>query len=224
VPARKGALRLVLFGAPGAGKGTQAAEIRRRAGLPHISTGEMLRQAVQDGSPLGRSVRGIVERGDLVPDALVGAVMEERLSRPDAREGFLLDGFPRTAAQADFLDRLLAARGQALDGVIQLEVPETEILGRLTGRRVCAACGATYHVRFGPPRAEGVCDACGGCLVQRPDDRAEAIEERLRAYRRQTRPLLERYEAKGLLRRVDGRGTPDEVYGRIAAAVAGLAG
>jgi adenylate kinase len=214
----------VLFGAPGVGKGTQAAEIQRRAGLLHISTGDMLRQAMKDGSPLGTRVRDVVERGDLVPDALIGEIMEERLSRPDARAGFLLDGFPRTAAQADLLDRLLAARGQSLDGVINLDVPEGEILERLTGRRVCGACGATYHVRFNRPRVEGVCDACGGALSQRPDDREEAIVERLRAYRRQTRPLVERYGRAGLLRTVDGRGTPDEVYGRITVAVPGLAG
>ena len=223
MPAREGALRLVLFGAPGVGKGTQAAEIRRRAGLPHISTGDMLRQAMKDGSPLGRRVRDVVERGDLVPDALIGEIMEERLSRPDARLGFLLDGFPRTAPQADLLDRVLAARGQRLDGVINLEVPEAEIVERLAGRRVCGSCGATYHVRFNRPRAEGVCDACGGRLVQRPDDREEAIVGRLRAYREQTRPLEERYQKVGLLLTVDGRGTPDEVYGRIVVAVPGLA-
>src|SRR2546422_156904 len=155
-------VRLVLMGAPGVGKGTQAAEITRRVGLPHISTGDLLRAAIRDGSPLGRKVAPIVERGDLVPDALIGEVMEERLARKDAAGGFLLDGFPRTVAQADLLDRILARRGQALDRVISIEVPEPEIIERLVGRRLCGRCGATYHVRFQPPKGEGLCDRCRG--------------------------------------------------------------
>ncbi len=220
-PAFRGGVRLVLLGAPGVGKGTQAVVIRERAGVPHISTGDMLRAAMRDDSPIGRKVSVAVERGELVPDALVDEMMEERLSRPDAHEGFLLDGFPRTVGQADFLDRLLAARGQKLDRVINLVVPEPEIIDRLAGRRVCAICGANFHVRYKRPRTTGVCDECGGPLKQRSDDTQEAIAERLRTYDLQTSPLIARYDRTGVLLTVDGRGKPDEVFGRIAQAIPG---
>jgi len=215
-------VRLVLLGAPGAGKGTQADEIARRSGLPHISTGELLRAAIRDGSPLGRRVAAIVERGELVPDALIGEVMEERLSRKDAERGSVLDGFPRTVAQADLLDRILARRGQTLDRVILIEVGEPEIIERIAGRRSCGRCGAVYHVRYNPPKVEGICDRCGSELRQRPDDAEAVIAERLRAYRELTAPLVERYRKAGLLLPVDGRGRPEEVSGRIAAGVPGL--
>ncbi|PYT16753.1 MAG: adenylate kinase [Acidobacteria bacterium] len=219
---RGGGFRLVLLGAPGVGKGTQAAEITKRVGLAHVSTGDLLRAAIREGSPVGRKVAAIVDRGELVPDDVVGDVMAERLSRADAADGFLLDGFPRTIAQADLLDRLLAERGQTLDRVISIEVPEPEIFDRLTGRRWCARCGAVYHVRYGRPRVEGVCDRCGGELRQRSDDTEGVIRERLRAYREQTAPLIARYQKTGLLLTVDGRGRPDEVFGRIAAGIPGL--
>jgi adenylate kinase len=215
--------RLVLLGAPGVGKGTQAVEISRRTGLPHISTGDLLRAAIRDGSPLGRRVAATVERGELVPDGLVAEVMEERLARPDAAGGFILDGFPRTVAQADLLDRILAKRGQALDRVISIEVPEAEIIDRLAGRRACGQCGATYHVRYSRPKVEGVCDRCGSQLIQRPDDAEAVIAQRLRAYREQTAPLVARYRTAGSLVEIDGRGRPDEVFRRIAAVVTGLA-
>src|SRR5262245_42184405 len=219
---RERGTRLVLLGAPGVGKGTQAAEIAKRVGLAHISTGDLLRAAIRDGSVLGRKVGAIVDRGDLVPDELVGEVMAERLSRPDAADGFLLDGFPRTVAQADLLDRILAQRGQTLDRVVSIEVPEPEIFDRLTGRRSCDRCGAVYHVRYGRPKADGVCDRCGGALRQRSDDTEPVIRERLRAYREQTTPLIARYQKSGLLLTVDGRGSRDEVFGRIAAGIPGL--
>jgi adenylate kinase len=221
--ARRGAgARLVLLGAPGAGKGTQAAEITQRVGLPHISTGDLLRAAIRDGSSLGRRVAAIVERGELVPDGLIAEVMEERLGRPDAADGFLLDGFPRTVAQAELLERILARRGQGLDRVIRLDVPESEIIDRLSGRRSCGHCGAVYHVQHNPPRRDGLCDRCGSELSQRPDDTVPVIAERLKAYREQTAPLVTRYQEAGLLLSVDGRGRPDEVFGRIAAEVPGL--
>lgn len=212
---------LVLFGAPGVGKGTQAQAIRARLGLVHVATGDMLRAAMQAGTPLGLQARAIVERGGLVPDVLVGAMMSERLAQPDVAEGFLLDGFPRTVVQADMLDDLLAGRGRRLDRVINIVVPEPEILERLTGRRMCSQCGASYHVRDLRPRVEGRCDACGGELRQRADDTAAAIAHRLVVYRAETAPLVERYERAGVLLKVDGRGRPDEVTQRILAALPG---
>ncbi|PYS97390.1 MAG: adenylate kinase [Acidobacteria bacterium] len=218
------ARRLALFGAPGVGKGVQAAALRERLGVPHVSTGDMLRAAVKDGSPLGRKVRAILERGGLVPDEVVGDLIRERLGRPDAGDGFVLDGFPRTVPQADLLDRVLAGRGRALDRAINIVVPEPEILDRLTGRRVCPECGATYHVRHNPPRVEGRCDACGGALRQREDDTEPVIAERLRVYQEQTSPLIERYQRRGVLLTVDGRGRPEEVTARIVAALPGQGG
>ncbi|MFQ5876813.1 MAG: adenylate kinase [Acidobacteriota bacterium] len=213
-----GGLRLVIFGAPGAGKGTQAAEIRRRVGLAHVATGDMLRAAIQEGTALGRRVKEIVERGGLVPDDVVGELVRRRLERPDARDGFLLDGFPRTMGQARILDRILAERGAAIDRVLNIVVDEAEILDRLSGRRTCDACGRPFHVRLRPPRTADVCDACGGELRQREDDTQEAISRRLRAYRDQTAPLIESYERRGLLTTIDGKGSPGEVYSRIEAA------
>jgi adenylate kinase len=222
--AARGGLRLVLFGGPGVGKGTQAAEISRRTGVPHISTGDLLRAEVRDGTPFGLQAGAIMERGELVPDALVGEMMGARLARPDARDGFLIDGFPRTVGQADLLDRILETRGLELDRVINVVVPEPEIIDRLTGRRICAACGATFHVRYNRPRVEGVCDACGGALRRREDDTETAIAERLRIYHEQTAPLVARYQKAGLLMTVDGRGRPEQVFERIAAGIPGLRG
>jgi adenylate kinase len=215
-------LRLVLFGAPGVGKGTQAGEIRRRSGIAHISTGDMLRAAVKEGTPAGLRARKIIDRGELVPDELVGDLIEERLSRPDTKGGFILDGFPRTVAQADRLDTILERRADMLDRVINIDLGEREIIARLSGRRTCAECGMIFHVHLNPPRAEGVCDGCGGELHQRTDDTKDAIGQRLRAYRARTAPLLERYGTQGVLLTVDGDGRPDEVYARIAASVPGL--
>ena len=215
-------IRLVLLGAPGVGKGTQAATIAGRVGVPHISTGDLLRTAIREGAPFGRKVAAIVERGELVPDALIGEVVEERLSRKDAARGFVLDGFPRTVAQADLLDRYLSGRGQSLDRVILIEVPEPVIIERLAGRRFCDRCGATYHARYSPPKVDGICDRCGAELRQRPDDVEAVIAERLKAYRDQTAPLVTRYRNAGLLVPIDGMGRPEEVFGRIAAGVPGL--
>jgi len=216
-------LRLVLFGAPGVGKGTQAVEIRKRSGIVHISTGDMLRAAIREGTPAGLKARAIVEQGGLVPDEIVGDLIEERMDRPDTQAGFLLDGFPRTVRQADRLDTILEGRGQVLDRVINIDVPEEEIVARLTGRRTCGACGKTFHLRFSPPRQGGICDGCGSVLVQRADDTEKAIEQRLGTYAAETAPLLDRYGNAGVLLKVDGTGRPEDVYARIAAALPGLA-
>lgn len=218
---RAGGWRLVLFGAPGVGKGTQSQAIRARLGLVHVATGDMLRAAMQAGASLGLQARAIVDRGGLVPDAMVGAMMSDRLSQPDVADGFLLDGFPRTAVQADLLDGLLGGRGQRLDRVINIVVPEPEILDRLTGRRICSGCGASYHGRDLRPRVEGKCDGCGGVLRQRADDTTEAIAHRLRVYQVETAPLVARYERVGVLMTVDGRGRPEEVTERILAGLPG---
>jgi len=175
----------------------------------------MLRAAIRDRTPLGLRAKSVVERGELVPDTLISAMMGERLQAEDVGGGFILDGFPRTIAQAEFLDRTLADQGRTLDGVVNLAVPEVEIAERLTGRRVCSRCRENFHVRFKPPREAGVCDTCGGPLSQRADDVLEVIQARLRVYAEQTAPLLEHYRNLGLLADVDGRGSQDEVSDRI---------
>src|SRR5262245_2944289 len=215
-------VRLVFFGAPGVGKGTQAALLQERLGLPHVSTGDMLRAAIREGTPEGRQARAIVERGQLVPDTLISALVGARLAREDVGDGFILDGYPRTVGQAEHLEKVLEASGRALDAVINIAVPEGEIVERLGGRRACPSCGASFHLRFHPPMVEGRCDACGGRLERRADDADEVIRGRLEVYARQTAPVLEYYRRRGLLRDVDGVGRPEEVAGRIAALVAAL--
>ncbi|BCV23124.1 adenylate kinase [Moorella sp. Hama-1] len=197
-------MRLVLLGPPGAGKGTQAAAISQRLAIPHISTGDMFRAAIREGTPLGRRAEAYLKEGGLVPDEVTVGLVQERLEQPDCRAGFLLDGFPRTVAQAEALDAWLAGRGEKLDAVIDIEVPRDDLLERLTGRRVCPRCGATYHVRYNPPAAAGKCDACGGELIQRADDTEETVSKRLDVYTRQTSPLIAYYRQRGLLREIDG--------------------
>jgi len=208
-------LRLILLGPPGAGKGTQAAAIRDRFGIPHVSTGDMLREAVAAGTALGEKVKGIMAAGRLVPDETVGEVVAERLARPDARKGFLLDGFPRTLRQAEILDTVLKTRSEGLDAVLEIALNDEDVVKRLSGRRTCAACGAPCHVAYAPPKVAGVCDACGGELRQRDDDTEGVIRNRLSVYHQQTSPLTAHYGARGLLRKVDGSGPVDEVKGRI---------
>jgi adenylate kinase len=215
-------VRLLMFGAPGVGKGTQAAVLGPRLGVPHLATGEMLRAAIRGGTPEGLQARAIVERGELVPDALISALVGARLERSDMQDGFILDGFPRTVGQAEYLDRALAASGRSVDAVVNITVPEREIVARLSGRRVCPSCGATYHVAFHPPATADVCDACGGPLERRADDAEEVVRGRLEVYVRQTAPVLEHYRGAGLLHEVDGVGRPDDVTGRIEAVLAGL--
>ncbi|NOY46535.1 MAG: adenylate kinase [Deltaproteobacteria bacterium] len=208
-------MRLILLGPPGAGKGTQAKRLIERYGIPQISTGDILRAAVRDGTDLGKKAKEYMDAGKLVPDEVVIGIIEERLQEADCAKGFILDGFPRTVAQADALNRVLANLGQAIDHVVSIEVPDEELVERLTGRRTCRGCGAMYHVKFSPPKAEGVCDKCGGELYQRDDDREETIRARLKVYHDQTAPLVEYYEKAGLLRRIPGQGSVDEIYARI---------
>ncbi len=204
-------MRLIFLGPPGAGKGTQAKALAQEWGVPQIATGEMLREAVKAGTPLGREAGRIMESGALVPDEVMVGLIAERLRQPDAARGFILDGFPRTIAQAEALARLLKDAGQALDAVIFFDVSEEELLRRLTGRRVCRQCQTTYHLVSAPPQKPGVCDRCGGELYQREDDRAETVRRRLEVFARQTTPLLDYYRQRNLLTTVAGEGPIDSI-------------
>jgi len=219
-------LRTVFFGAPGAGKGTQAGAVCERYGVPHVSTGDIFRAAMKDGSELGGRVKSYVESGRLVPDELTVAVVARRLAQADCAAGFLLDGFPRTVAQAEMLEKLLRERGLKLDAVVSLAADEDTLVERLTGRRMCTnkACGANYHVKFMPPKRENVCDKCGSALYQRPDDTEETIRGRLAVFREQTQPLIEWYRNRGVLREVDGAADVERVRAEIAAVLGEAAG
>lgn len=208
-------MRIVLLGPPGAGKGTQAQTLYQTFGIPHISTGDLLRQAVREETALGKQARSYMDKGELVPDDLVTAMVAERLQQADCAPGFLLDGFPRTIAQADALAAELARSGRKLDGVVSLMVARADLVERLSGRRVCRECGAMYHERFEPPKKAGVCDRCQGALYQRSDDNAETVNSRLSVYERSTAPLLAYYRDRSLLYEIDGNGTPEEVSQRI---------
>jgi adenylate kinase len=205
-------MRLILLGPPGSGKGTQAKLLVERFGIPQISTGDMLREAVKAGTPLGEEARRYMERGALVPDAVVTGLVRERLLQPDCRHGYILDGFPRTLAQAEALRMILGELGTTLDRVMSLEVPTEELVARIAGRRTCRTCGAMYHVRFSPSRDEGRCDVCGGETVQRDDDKEETVRRRLEVYAEQTAPLVRFYAGEGLLRRVQGTGAAAEIF------------
>jgi len=211
-----GQLNLVLLGAPGSGKGTQAERIAPAFGLPHISTGEILRAAVTAGTELGSTAKRYMDAGDLLPDQVVVGIIRERLAQPDAARGFMLDGFPRTLEQAGELDDMLEQAGRAITVVLLIDVPEEELVQRLAGRRACRDCGRGYNVVFDPPKTEGVCDACGGELFQRDDDNEETVRNRLEVYARQTEPLIGYYRDKGVLESVYGGGrTPHQVFGDV---------
>jgi adenylate kinase len=214
-------MRIALMGPPGAGKGTQAKLLEQAYQIPQISTGDILRAAVKQETPRGRQAKAYMDKGELVPDQLVTDIVEERLAGEDCRQGFVLDGFPRTIAQAEALAQGLARQGKLLDVVVNVEVPREELVRRLSGRWVCRECGAMYHKIFSPPAHEGVCDKCQGMLYQRSDDQEETVAARLQVYARATAPLLAYYRQRGLLHEVQGTGSQEEVFARI---VAGLRG
>jgi adenylate kinase len=216
---RRDAMNLILLGPPGAGKGTQAKMMVKQYGIPQISTGDMLREAVREGSPMGTKAKGYMDSGSLVPDDVVIGIVGERVAQPDCERGFLLDGFPRTTAQADALQTLLSQQGLNIDHVLSIEVDDEELIKRLPGRRTCRDCQEPYHIIFSPPKNDDKCDQCGGELYQRDDDKEEPIRNRLNTYKRQTEPLIDYYAKKGLLRPVDGLGNPDVIFGLIKRAV-----
>ena len=214
-------MNIVLLGAPGAGKGTQAAKMVEVFGLPHISTGDMFRKAVADGTPMGVAAKGFMDKGELVPDAVVIGIVKERLSQPDCVVGFILDGFPRTAPQADALGAALSDMGQALDAVILIDVPRKALVGRLTSRRQCRACGRIYNTMGEMPAVHGVCDDCGGEVYQRDDDTVATVTNRLDVYDKNTEPLIAYYETRGLLRPIDGDRSPHVVFADVRNALEG---
>jgi adenylate kinase len=214
-------MRVILLGPPGAGKGTQAKLIEERAEVLHISTGDILRRAVAKETPLGREAKEYMDRGKLVPDGLVIDMMAQRFDEEDCRNGFLLDGFPRTVAQAEALEQMLGVRGMPLDHAFQLVVPRAELIERLAGRRTCRRCGAMYHATFDPPAQAGRCNRCDGALFQRDDDREETIAARLDVYDRETAPVCDFYRSRQLLREIDAVGDPRDVLARILSHLGG---
>ena len=216
-------MRVAFLGPPGAGKGTQARELAREWNVPHVATGDMLRDAAAAGTPLGREAKGYMDRGALVPDDVIVRMIAERLRRPDAGAGFLLDGFPRTIAQAEALERLLKDLGRPLDRVVYFDVSEPELLRRLTGRRVCRNCQTAFHLVSAPPKTPGVCDRCGGELYQRDDDSEATVRNRLAVYARQTSPLLDWYRGRGLLAAVPGEGAITDIRRGVRDAARGAA-
>lgn len=210
-------MRIVLLGGPGSGKGTQAKKLIDRLGVPQISTGDIFRAALKEGTPMGLKAKTFMDKGELVPDDVVIGVVEERLTKPDLDKGYMLDGFPRTLPQAQALDKILTKQSKSIDHAILVDVPDEELVARLSGRRTCrnSECGRMYHVMFNLPKKEGVCDVCGSELYQRDDDSEATIRERLTVYNNQTAPLINYYDDKGLLRRVKGVGPIDEIFSSI---------
>jgi adenylate kinase len=215
-------MNLVLMGLPGAGKGTQAEKIVEKYGIPHISTGDMFRAAMKEGTELGLKAKSFMDQGALVPDEVTIGIVRERLSKDDCQKGFLLDGFPRTVPQAEALEDILAELNKKIDYVLNIDVDQDILMERLTGRRICKSCGATYHLVFNPPVQEGVCDKCGGELYQRADDNAETVTNRLQVNVEQTKPLLNFYETKGYLRNIDGQQDINKVFSDVDSLLGGL--
>ncbi len=210
--ARGNLLNLILMGLPGAGKGTQAEKINEKYNIPHISTGDMFRLAIKEGTDLGKKAKEYMDQGELVPDEVTIGIVRERLNKDDCKNGFLLDGFPRTINQAEALQDLLQDMNETIDYVLHVDVPEEKLVERLTGRRICPTCGATYHVVYNPPKEDGICDKDGSQLIQRDDDKADTVKKRLSVNIEQTKPLLDFYEDKGYLVTVDGNQDIDQVF------------
>ena len=215
-------LNLLLFGPPGAGKGTQADRLQSDFRLPFISTGDMLRTNVKDGTELGQQAQKYMDAGDLVPDELILAMAADRLNQEDARDGFILDGFPRTMEQAKALDQQLSELRRHVTAALLIDVPDEDVIRRISGRRVCVKAGHNYHVEFDPPKREGVCDQDGSRLMQRDDDNDEVVRKRLEVYHEQTEPLIDYYDNQGVMRRIDGTRSPADVHDHIRAVIATL--
>ncbi|SHH55959.1 Adenylate kinase [Caloranaerobacter azorensis DSM 13643] len=212
-------MRLILLGPPGAGKGTQASGIVKKYNIPHISTGDIFRKNIKEGTELGKKAKEYIDKGLLVPDDIVVAIVKDRLTESDCKDGFLLDGFPRTVAQADALETELKNLNMQLDKVINIEVDKEALIERAVGRRICKECGATYHIKFNPPKQEGICDICGGELYQRKDDTVETVTKRIEVYLEQTKPLIDYYKDKGILANIDGMQDIDKVFEDIVSAL-----
>ena len=208
-------MHILLMGPPGAGKGTQAANLVNEFAIPHISTGDMFRAAIKEGTELGKQAKACIDAGNLVPDEITVGIVRERLAKPDCEKGFILDGFPRTVEQADALTGILKEIGLKLTRVLNINVPAAELIERAVGRRICKKCGATYHIKFNPTKVEGICDACGGELFQRADDSEKTMKSRLSVYEAQTKPLIEYYQKAGLYTEVDGRQAIDKVFADV---------
>lgn len=209
--------RVVLLGAPGAGKGTQAKMLIEKYKIPQISTGDILRKAVADGTPLGKEAKVIMDSGGLVSDKIVLGLVEERIKQPDCKAGFILDGFPRNTAQAEALDKILTGMGMPLTAALNIDVDMNDLLKRLTGRRTCKSCQQMYNLYFSPPKKEGVCDKCGGVLFQRDDDKEETIKKRLEVYTKQTAPLIDYYSKKNIMKTIMGTGGINDIFTKVTA-------
>ena len=209
-------MKIIMLGAPGAGKGTQAKRIAEKYHIPHISTGDIFRANIKEGTELGKKAKNYMDQGLLVPDELVVDLVADRIQKDDCKDGFILDGFPRTIPQAESLDAALAKMGETMDYAIDVDVPDEDIVTRMGGRRACVGCGATYHVQFNPTKQDGICDSCGERLILRDDDKPETVQKRLDVYHEQTQPLIEYYRKAGILKTVDGTLEMDDVFAAIA--------
>lgn len=208
-------MKIIMLGAPGAGKGTQALMIAKKYNIPHISTGDIFRANIKEGTELGKKAKSYMDKGELVPDELVVDLVVDRLGMDDAKAGYVLDGFPRTIPQAEALDKALESAGDKVDYAIDIAVPDENIISRMSGRRACVSCGGTYHIVNIPPKKEGICDVCGGKLILRDDDKEETVKNRLSVYHKQTQPLIDYYSSKGILKSVDGTCEMEQVFKSI---------